>query len=478
MPALNRNHRTALRALCLLATAWWPASGAERALDRYVAAPDAAFRFHLVRDYAGANQTTYVLEMTSQRWLTPAEVDRTEWKHWLVIVAPHRVASSTALLFIGGGSNGDAAPAAADKQVLALAAAAGVVAAELRMVPNQPLAFAGDGVPRSEDSLIAFAWDKFLRTGEERWLPRLPMTKAAVRAMDTVTSFLANEAPRRVAVDRFVVAGGSKRGWTTWTTAAVDRRVVAIAPLVIDLLNLEPSMIHHWRAYGFWAPAIADYERMGIMNWMRSARFRELLRAVEPYEYRDRFTMPKLILNAAGDQFFLPDSSQFYFGALPGERHLRYVPNADHSLRHSDALETLAAFVSSVASGRGRPEYSWELPPEGGIVVWPRTAPAEVKLWQATNRDARDFRLETIGKAYAASPVRPDPDGAYRAKVSPPARGWSAYFLELTFPSGGPYPFKFTTSVRVTPDRLPFPPPKAPRPAARAPYTTAPAASR
>ena len=478
MTGLNRNHRLTALALCLLATGWWPAAGAETALDRYVAAPDADFRFRLVRDSVSANQTTYVLEMTSQRWLTPSEVDRPEWRHWLVIVAPHRVASSTALLFLGGGDNGSAAPGAADKQLLALATAAQVVAAELRMVPNQPLAFAGDGAVRSEDSLIAFAWDKFLRTGEERWLPRLPMTKAAVRAMDAVTSFLANEAPRRVAVDRFVVAGGSKRGWTTWTTAAVDRRVVAIAPLVIDLLNLEPSMIHHWRAYGFWAPAIADYERMGIMNWIGTARFRELLRAVEPYEYRDRFTMPKLILNAAGDQFFLPDSSRFYFDALPGERHLRYIPNADHSLRDSDAVETLAAFVSSVASGRARPEYSWKLPPEGGIVVRPRTAPAEVKLWQATNPDARDFRLETIGKAYAASPVRPDPDGAYRAKRPPPAHGWSAYVLELTFPSGGPYPFKFTTPVRVTPDRLPFPPPKAPRPPGGAPRTPDPASSR
>ena len=100
--------------------------------------------------------------------------------------------------------------------------------------------------------MIAYTWDKFLRTGDERWPARLPMTKAVVRAMDAMTAFCASAGGRRRAtVDRFVVAGASKRGWTTWTTAAVDPRVVAIAPIVIDVLNVEPSFEHHYRAYGF-----------------------------------------------------------------------------------------------------------------------------------------------------------------------------------------------------------------------------------
>jgi len=46
------------------------------------------------------------------------------------------------------------------------------------------------------------------------------------------------------------------------------------------------------------------------------------------------------------------------------------------------------------------------------------------------------------------------------AKVAKPASGFTAYFVELTFPSSMKYPFKFTTAVRVTPDVLPFPPPQ------------------
>ena len=57
------------------------------------------------------------------------------------------------------------------------------------MVPNEPLMFAGETTNRTEDAIIAYSWDKYLRTGDARWPAQLPMTKAAVRAMDTVTAF-------------------------------------------------------------------------------------------------------------------------------------------------------------------------------------------------------------------------------------------------------------------------------------------------
>ena len=282
------------------------------------------------------------------------------------------------------------------------------------------------------------------------------MTKSAVRAMDAVSEFAASPAGGGQPVTRYVVSGASKRGWTTWTTAAVDRRVIAIVPAVIDMLNVEPSFEHHWRTYGAWSEAVKDYVEQGIMDWMGTRQFHALMRIEEPYEYRDRLTMPKLMVNATGDQFFLPDSSQFYFDDLRGEKHLRYVPNTSHSLEKSDALETVQAFYAAIVSNTPRPEIRSTFERDGSIKVVAKDRPTSVLLWQAVNPGARNFRLDVIGPAYKSTPLTPSGPNTWVGRVPPPAEGWTAFFVEMTFPSGGKYPLKVTSGVRVLPDKLPY----------------------
>jgi PhoPQ-activated pathogenicity-related protein len=282
------------------------------------------------------------------------------------------------------------------------------------------------------------------------------MTKSAVRALDTITAFCASERGGSLKVDRFVVAGGSKRGWTTWTTAIVDRRVAAIIPMVIDVLNVEPSFRHHYSAYGFYSPAVADYTALHIMDWNGTPEFHALMKIEEPYEYRRRLTIPKFMINACGDQFFLPDSAQFYFNDLPGTKYLRYVPNTDHSLKDSDALETLLACYRAVLKGEPLPRFSWSIEKDGAIRVRALDKPRQAKLWQATNPNARDFRLETIGPAWRSSELEGTADGVYTGRVKKPENGWTAFFVELTFASSGAEPFKFTTQVNVVPETLPY----------------------
>lgn len=438
----------------------------ETALDRYVAAPDAAFAFSEAGALPGVRGVHVILlDLTSQRWVGPGGVDRPEWKHWLVVYRPPEVQNDIGFLYIGGGRNDRERPRRINPALAAMAQETGTIVAELRMVPNQPLTLLDDPErkPRLEDDLIAYTWDRYLRSGDERWPLRLPMTKAVVRAMDALTSWTAGERGR--AVRRFVLSGASKRGWTTWTAAAVDTRVVAIAPLVIDALNVETSFVHHWQVYGFWAPAVEDYVNHGIMRWMGSREFAALMRIEDPWSYRDRLTMPKYIVNSTGDQFFLPDSSRFYFDGLPGEKHLRYVPNSDHSLEDTDAPAGVQAFYASIVADRPRPRVTWRTDPDGALRVTSSERPDRVRLWQAVNPDARDFRLETIGKAWQSTALEAAGPNTWIARVEPPAAGWKAYFVELTFPPAGRHPLIVSTGVQVVPDKVPYPPPQLSSPA-------------
>jgi PhoPQ-activated pathogenicity-related protein len=449
--------RVLLSLMCLLPlAAGAQTAGQKTALDAYVHAQDNHYQYTLVESVPHPGYTVCLIRMVSQAWRSPSEVDQNTWKHWMEIYIPDQVSSSIGLLYITGGSTTEEHPKA-DEALASIATGTHSVVSVLFDVPNQPLTFTDDPYgPRKEDEIIAYTWRKFIETRDDRWPLRLPMTKAAVRAMDTVTSFAASKEGGGHRVDRFVVMGASKRGWTTWTAAAVDPRVVAIAPMVIDVLNVIPSLEHQYRSYGFWAPSVGNYYAEHLMDEMNSEGFRKLMAIDDPYSYRARYTMPKLIIAASGDQFFLPDSSQYYFKDLPGEKHLLYEANADHSLKGTDVLESIAAFYQSVVDGGKRPNLHWVFAPDGSIRVTMDRTPLTVKLWQATNPAHRDFRVEAIGHAYQSSALEPASPGVYVARVPKPAKGWTAFYVEATFAGDGKYPFKFTTAVRVLPNVEPY----------------------
>ncbi|MCL4783337.1 MAG: PhoPQ-activated pathogenicity [Bryobacterales bacterium] len=423
-------------------------------LDSYVKSPDPAYRFEFVQAQDDDGVRASLLRMTSQNWLSEAEVDRTKWEHYLWVYTPRAVKHRTGLLFISGGANDGKIPKPS-RDYADIARTTGSVVTELRMVPNQTLTFKNDSFgPRKEDEIISFGWRQYLEGSKDpKWLARLPMTKAAVRAMDTVTAFSATEQGGRATVNKFVVAGGSKRGWTTWTTAAVDKRVAAAVPIVIDTLNVERAFVYHYRKYGFWATAVGDYFREGIMDRIDDPEFRAMMAIVDPYAYRARYTMPKFMVNAAGDQFFRPESSRFYYPGLPGEKHLRYVPNAGHNVsKGTDAMSSVVAFYQAVLEGQRRPELRWTVEPDGALRVTSNVTPKAVRLWAGTNPKYNDFRLDSAGPIYKSTPLEAVAKNTWLGRVSKPETGFTAYFVEAEWARPKGAPFKFTTEVLVNPE--------------------------
>jgi PhoPQ-activated pathogenicity-related protein len=217
---------------------------------------------------------------------------------------------------------------------------------------------------------------------------------------------------------------------------------------------MRRTFAHSWACYGFWPSALAPYEQEGIFNEFDSPRCGQLLDIVDPYQYRDRLTMPKYLFNASGDDFFVSDNIQFYFNQLTGEKYLWHIPNTNHYLtgKTTTVLQSVSTYYTAFLNNSARPQFSWTINPDNSVTVQTVTTPKSVSLWQFTNSSARDLR-GTSG--WTKTILTSSGGGIYNAAVTAPATGWRAFFVELTF-AGSPYDYYFSTEMIVLPDTLPF----------------------
>ena len=426
----------------------------------YVTKADPAFRYEVAETFNGEGWTEHRVKMVSGTWLTKQEVNHPEWWHWVTIVVPNEVTETEALMVIGGGSTEDEKPQAANELLVQAAVGTKSIIAEISNIPFQPLNYVNDEKDdRFEDDLIAYGWRQYLEGGAKdedvEWLAHIPMTRAVVRAMDVVQEISMDLSKP---VDSFVVAGASKRGWATWTTAIVDERVIAIIPVVIDMLNAESSFNHHWRCYGAWSPAINDYINEGIMDWTGSKEYARLLELVEPYSFIDQLTLPKFLINATGDEFFITDSWQFYWDDLVGDKYIQYVPNANHGLNGTYNLGSLVAFYNAVITESPIPKVDWSVSADSIYLEVLSDVDYKVTKWEAVNENARDFRVPVIGRVWKDSELSKTSNNQYAIHFPAPEKGYKAGMLEIVFDSGTEVPFTFTTGTVVTPNTYPFGP--------------------
>lgn len=401
--------------------------------------------------------TGYHIRMTSGEWLDSKKVENVDWLHYVDIVIPKETQTDTGIMFIDSGVN-DENYFRLDSTSVSYALRTKSVIVNIHNIPAQPVNFlASDQESFYEDDLIAYAWNQFLEGGAKQkdieWLPRLPMTRAVVRSMDLAQEITLQN---NVNVKDFVVSGASKRGWTAWTTAAVDDRVVAVVPMVIDMLNMVPSFENHYRSYGEFSPAVQSYVNYNIQDWMETDEFKTLMSYVEPYYFKEKFTMPKYLINAGSDEFFSTDSWRFYYDELPGDKLLRYVPNTNHSLNGRYLNDDLISYFYRIINDIDMPTLKWELSDNNLNVVLDYEGNYNVSIWNAKNQNGRDFRLWQEGELWQKINIQKSNDNNYQVEIKDKSNGYEAIMMEFTIDPESEFPLIISTGPFVIPESYPF----------------------
>lgn len=118
-------------------------------------------------------------------------------------------------------------------------------------------------------------------------------------------------------------------------------------------------------------------------------------------------TIPKYIVNASSDDFFLPDNARFYFDALPGTKMLRVAPNASHYGIKAFIESSLIAFTNRLQQKRPLPALTTIEKTESAsskMQLGFSEHPTKLVQWRAFNLNDRDFRL-ACGIRYEATPI-------------------------------------------------------------------------
>ena len=421
-------------------------------LIEYVKRSDESFHWREVSS-GRAGQAEFVeYILTSQTW------QDTPWKHQLFILRPSNMSADVrhGLLFIHGGRwkpelDTDRRSTQLPREApyfVRLAESIRAPVAVLRQVPFQPM------FDRREDALIAYTFEQYLKTGESDWPLLLPMVKSAVRAMDAVQRITAER--WNVSIDSFTVSGASKRGWTSWLTAAVDHRVMAVAPMVIDVLNMSAQMDHQRATWGELSDEIRDYAALDLPTQLKTPRGQQLLSIVDPFSYRAQLTKPKLILLSTNDRYWPLDALRLYWSELPSPKHVLYVPNQGHGLRDVNrVVGGLSAVHRYAAEGKPLPASKWSFatkPKTLAISVTSERAPKRVRVWTA-NSATRDFREAR----WSSRPCKKQSTG-HRCSTERSKTRYTAAFAESTFQDPGTLAFSTSTTVCLLgPEAIPLP---------------------
>ncbi len=410
-------------------------------------------------------------KLNSQSWTLQGSVSPGRWQHEVDIYIPDSARDKNALIVINSGSNDDGAgnPVAptnfTQDQLVQIATATKTIVISVSNVPNQKLTYQGASKSLAEDNSVAWSWKLFINDAKKYQNASLhiPMSAAVSQALRLAKIELAQQN-----ITKFIVTGASKRGWAAWLTALSDPDVVAIVPFAMDLLGTQESLKHMYHSYGNnWPVAFYPYYQQEIDKYIDTDEFSSLMKIEDPLSYlssntRSRLNIEKYIINASGDDFYVPDNSRFYYDKLPGPKSLRVVENSTHHGILSVTVPSLTTFINRYQEQKKLPEISEIIASDDNknktLKVNFSEQPSQILQWTAHNPVARDFRFACDIK-YNSTPVPFSGDGKeIIVALTTPDSGWQATYVEATFSDG----YVATSQVYIMPDEYPkiTPPPK------------------
>ena len=196
------------------------------------------------------------------------------------------------------------------------------------------------------------------------------------------------------------------------------------------------------------------------MQELKHPRGQSLVQMVDPYSYRDRLTMPKLIISATNDDFFTTDALNLYWDGLKKPKWVLYLANANHVRADSDPRinPTAYAFVRAIAAHRSLPELSWQLIRNKNKIllkIKSDVTATKAHLWTSQSQ-TRDFRQAfwtsrpmtlkgNVGNPHNGSEITKE----YFVEIPVVSNGYMAIFGAVEFVEAG-HTFLLSTQTDIS----------------------------
>jgi len=230
----------------------------------------------------------------------------------------------------------------------------------------------------------------------------------------------------------------------------------------------------------------------------------------DPYFFKERLTMPKLVVNAVLDEFQQPDDSIYWWNDMPNPKHFIMTPNAEHSMSTGilEVVPAISAFLNYHLRNEVVPTWTWTINNSTGQIdatLDEHGVVFEANVYHATSCGAnngnsvndgvsrRDFRVAMMDAPCSCGMASGDMctnlqslwhkeplvetivrgRRTYSALVEAPTDGkWVAFFIDIRYrrPKGeeedlqaGLLPkdlagrLEFTTAVSILPMTFPYP---------------------